>query len=637
MKDLLEQFDEIAEKIEAEIERRKREIERKRASLEESEMFSHYSSDHVDAFFKRPYVILPRKKEEWYLIVPKLFDLNVGYLTKSTDSYNVFIVNKYADYLGAVPAEFKSVFKFKPRIPLKIFDGVLLTGEEHQDTAWDRYRKFLTARKGNDRITVKRGQQFDLIAKLIEDGILPFIPQPVDSDYLVESKWYLDKIEDPDDRENVARRLSMEFFQEAVDRFMETGAVGIYWAMGVGKTLFGLELLSRIRVDDRPNLVISGTSAALRLQWTQNLELIEPAAPVVVETYQSLHKVKDKKWGLEIIDECHHLPSNFFSRAATIDTLYRAGLSATPYREDGRTDYIIALTGWPVGLDWRVLIELGLIGEPEITLFLCESYRQKRDKIAELLQDPQKTLIYSFGLDLGKSLSKEFDIPFVHGSTPVKDRLEIIRNSQTTIISSAGREGLSIRDLERTITYNFLFGSRQEETQFFGRLLHGEDEGHHILMMTDEEYEKYGKRIYGIQEKGFKIQIVRSGHARTVRSRDVPKRSTTKRRAEPRQARLAPSKKVVAEDTSQFPPLDERRKLDKELILEILGSDYVTSRNGVEIKTIKAILDHSHIKYKAWYTVRNLVRQLYKDFDIAGRTIGRSRIYFLPPSKTQEG
>ena len=53
--------------------------ERKRTSLEESEMFSHYSSDHVDAFFKKPYVILPRKKEEWYLIVPKLFDLNVRY------------------------------------------------------------------------------------------------------------------------------------------------------------------------------------------------------------------------------------------------------------------------------------------------------------------------------------------------------------------------------------------------------------------------------------------------------------------------------------------------------------------------------------------------------------------------------
>ena len=81
---------------------------------------------------------------------------------------------------------------------------------------------------------------------------------------------------------------------------------------------------------------------------------------------------------------------------------------------------------------------------------------------------------------------------------------------------------------------------------------------------------------------------------------------------------------------------DERRKLKKELILEILGSDYVVSRGGVEVKTVRAILDHNHIKYKAWYTVRDLIKSLYDSFDIAGRTIGRSRIYFLPPSKNQE-
>jgi len=100
-----------------------------------------------------------------------------------------------------------------------------------------------------------------------------------------------------------------------------------------------------------------------------------------------------------------------------------------------------------------------------------------------------------------------------------------------------------------------------------------------------------------------------------------------------------PSRKrqVPAEDTSQFPPLDERRKLTRELILEILGSDYVVNQGGVEIKTIRAILDHSHIKYKAWYTIRDMVTKLYKDFDIAGRTVGRSRIYFLPQSKTQGG
>lgn len=99
-----------------------------------------------------------------------------------------------------------------------------------------------------------------------------------------------------------------------------------------------------------------------------------------------------------------------------------------------------------------------------------------------------------------------------------------------------------------------------------------------------------------------------------------------------------PSRKsqIPAEDTSQFPPFNERRKLTRELILEILGSDYVVNQGGVEIKTIRAILDHSHIKYRAWYTIRDLVKRMYDAYDIAGRTIGRSRIYFLPQNKTQE-
>ena len=106
-------------------------------------------------------------------------------------------------------------------------------------------------------------------------------------------------------------------------------------------------------------------------------------------------------------------------------------------------------------------------------------------------------------------LSKEFDIPFVYGATPHKERKEIIQNSVSTIVSSVGKEGLSLQDIKRTITYNFLFGSRREETQFFGRLLHGKDKGEHIIMMTDEEYGKYGKRIYGIQGKGFRIRVAR--------------------------------------------------------------------------------------------------------------------------------
>lgn len=502
MEELFNKFIESADEITAELEKRKLEIEQKQAQFKEMDMFSQFNEEYVNAFFKKPYVIIPKKNEEWYMVVPKMFDINVGYQIKSTESYNVFVVNKYANYLGDVPDEFKKIFKFKEKLPLKIFNGVVLTGEKHQETTWSRYRNFLSNREGKDRIKINKRKRFAFIAQLINDGILPFMPKPVEQEHHRESSWIIDI-------EEINKRKSMKFFLEAKQKFLETGAIGVYWAMGVGKTIFGLELLSMINVDNKPNLVISGNSATLREQWIEKLDSVNLASNVEVHTYHAWNKVKDREWGLAIFDECHHLPANTFSKLSTLKVDYRVGLSATPYREDGRTDYIFALTGFPVGLNWKVLLELGMIKAPDITLFMCSDYRAKEKKVIELAQDTVKTLIYSFSIAKGKSLSNKLEVPFVHGATPIKQRKEIIDNSQTIVISSVGKEGLSIQDIERTISYDFHFGSRQEETQFFGRLLHGKEKGEHFILMTDEEFTKYGKRLYGIQEKGFKIRTVR--------------------------------------------------------------------------------------------------------------------------------
>jgi DNA excision repair protein ERCC-3 len=597
-------------------------------------MFSRFDTEMVEDWFKHPYHILPRREGEWYLIVPKMFDLNVGHMIDSTKSHNVFIVNKFAQYLGAIPAEFEKVFKFKPTMPLRVYDGMLLTGVEYQDAAWERYRGFLQNRQGSDRIRIKTGSQFKLVASLIDDGILPFIPTPVDASHLIPGVWHLEKIEKDEDRQNVEMRLGMDFFKDAVQKFLDTGAVGIFWAMGVGKTLFSLELLSRVRADDLPNLIIAGKYTTLKDQWKNNLELITPAAPVEIINYQGLKSIRGKRYGLKIIDEGQNMPADTFAESAFDNSLYRAVLSATPVREDGRTDYIFALGGFPIGLDWRVLIELGLIKAPDIILFLCENYGQKKSKLAELLMEPKKTLIYSFGKDIGHDLSKSFDIPFVYGDTPTKDRLAIIKSSQVTVVSSVAKEGISIRDLERTITYNFLFGSRQEEEQFFGRVLHGEHEGQHIMMMTDEEYDRYGKRLFGIQEHGFKIRRERiGGGGRMVssprpvkrRAHSIPNPVTT---GLPAQFQ-APKQNGPPIDESKYPFLDERDDYDEKMVLSVLSSGYAREKGGLTLGEIHVILDHNHIKYKNWRSARGIVEQLYEKRVLAGSRAGTKRRYFL--------
>jgi len=635
LRDKLDNLDDLYDEIESDIDKKKRAIKQRMTDLEDQEMFGTFESDLVKEFLNKPYVILPRgtKEQEWLMIIPKFFDFNVGWLLQSTDSYNVFIVNKYADYLGAVPKEFQGLFKFKPRMPLKVLDGVMLTGEDHQDAAWERYKRFLSARKGSDAIRIKKGKAFDLIAALIDDGILPFMRKPVAKEHKKRSVWTLGHLS-TDAMKNVMTRLEMKFFKDAMSKFYKTGAVGVYWATGVGKTLIGLEVLSSVRVDDRPNVVISGTSAALQLQWQQRLSSVKLAAETIVVPFQSWHKIKDIDVGVMIIDECHHLPANSFSKIATMNCEYRMGLSATPYREDGRSDYIFALTGFPIGLDWKVLIDLGLIIEPEITLYLSANYAQKRKKLGELLRDPVKTLIYCFSVQEGKSLSREFSIPFVYGDTPVKERLEIIKNSHQTIVSSAMGEGISVRNIQRTVTYNFLFGSRQEETQFFGRLLHGVEKGKHVILMTDDEYERYGKRLYGIQEKGFKIAVIRvGGSVRASRPKPAPRPRPRARLDTPfpvshlRSEKVEP--KVTVDKSHKYPFLDERDDFSESMIVRILQSDYAKEERGLTVAQIKKILDHYHVDYGKWHKIRNTVRKLYDKRDIGAKREGKARRYFM--------
>jgi DNA excision repair protein ERCC-3 len=183
------------------------------------------------------------------------------------------------------------------------------------------------------------------------------------------------------------------------------------------------------------------------------------------------------------------------------------GLSATPYREDGRTDFIFALTGFPIGLSWDNLIELGVLEIPDIRCYVLSDWRTKEKKLKELLSQDKKTIIFCDSIKTGNKLSKDLGVPFVHGGT--SKRIETIKEADISIVSRVGDEGLSIAEIQRVIEIDFLFGSRRQEGQRLGRLFHGDERGEHIILMTEKEFADYGKRLYAITEKGFKVEVIR--------------------------------------------------------------------------------------------------------------------------------
>ena len=126
---------------------------------------------------------------------------------------------------------------------------------------------------------------------------------------------------------------------------------------GFGKTCLALNIISRIKLK---TLIIVHKEFLLR-QWIERIEQFLPDAKVgriqaktidtedkdiVICMLQSLsmkeyNKELFKGYGLTIVDECHHISAEVFSRAFfKVITKYTLGLSATIKRKDGLTKII---------------------------------------------------------------------------------------------------------------------------------------------------------------------------------------------------------------------------------------------------------------------------------------------------------
>ncbi len=454
--------------------------------------FLNFDEGLFKSFLRRPYVVLPRREGEWYLVVPRFVDLQFGWLYRQTESFNVFLVNRYIDWIYSLPEEIRRELGFKePPFKLAVEGDYLVCRPEDADLVWKRYRKFLLRREAPGKIRIKRRSHFLLICQLIKDGILPFKPKPVD----------------PRDLLDRYPKFELRDYQlEAWNKFLKLGCIGVYWPPGAGKMFFSLYALTRIK---GRKLVVVPT-VTLKEEWERKIKQLTPLRPDEYEVicYASAHKALRKEWTLTIFDEHQHLPANSYVKLASIKTKYRIGTTATPWREDGRIELIFALTGFPVGLSWKQFLERGIITKPVIEVIIVKNLTEKFEVLDELLQlHHDKTIIFCDSIKLGKRISRKHGVPFVYGA--ISKRLEIIEKSPVAVVSRVGDEGIDITNLKTVIEFDFLYGSRRQEAQRLGRLLHSRFKGRHFILMTEEEFTKYKKRLYGIYEKGFQIKIKR--------------------------------------------------------------------------------------------------------------------------------
>lgn len=462
------------------------------------------SDGELESFIERPYVVLPKSDDELWVVVPRFIPFTLGWLQRQTESYNIFVVNRYMSWINDLPEDIESRLdrsktfedvEYNPEERTITFES-----EEERELGWERYRDYSYQRKGETEIKLNKGAEFDALAEIIDDGNLPYKPQPINEEHIR-----------PDEGD-----ISLRTYQErAWEKFQQTGSVGVFWPPGAGKTFFTLYAGERLKGE---KLVIV-PSRILKSQWEERIQkFCSNPDEWTIETYHyytyddNFAELEEKDIQLLVMDECHTTPANQFSRIATIGTNYRIGLSASPFREDDKEEYIFALTGHPVGLNWSELMELGVVVAPSVKAYLYNTYYQKKKDLETILteQTGSKILIYCDSLDAGNTLSEELDIPFVSGET--SNKYEQILKHDVVIVSRVGDEGVSIEDVDTIIEFDFLGKSRRQELQRAGRLMHNDNTNsdlEHIIMMTDEEYDKFSERLLSLEQKGIGVKKVR--------------------------------------------------------------------------------------------------------------------------------
>ena len=461
---------------------------------------SKLDSEQLEAFFKKPYYLEPvhGRPDSWHLIIPKFVDVQIGWMDRSTESYNVFLINRYMDWLGEIPEAIKRQLNWKAP-PELILDGEEIHGPKGAlEYAWQKYRPFLHDRDEN-RIRVNPKRAFDLIASMIKDGVLPFSIKPVDNADLVDRKCDFE-----------LRPYQVQAWNE-LKRF---SAIGVYYPPGTGKTIIALWAMTHLK----PAHLVVVPTRLLQEQWLERIQTHTDLQPGEYEvmTYQSaISKASAKPWTTLIVDEEHHLPANTFIKLSLLKRKYTLGLSATPFREDGREEYVFALSGKPVGLSWEYFKKLNLIKSPTCHVWIVKNFEAKLKRLDALLQTELRTIIFSDSINVGKAVAGRFKVPFVYGAT--KDNMATILANQVVVVSRVGDEGMSLPDIERVVEVSWLGGSRRQELQRTTRLLHGEaEEQESHVLMTLEEYLHDRKRLFSIMDKGFKIVLHREGVSEKV-------------------------------------------------------------------------------------------------------------------------
>lgn len=361
-----------------------------------------------------------------------------------------------------------------------------------------------------------------------------------------------------------------DYQKDSVKAFLGDGRPGLGYGVivlpcGSGKTITGLAAMAEIKTS---TLILAPNVAALH-QWKRELltrttisedDIGEYSADrkdirkvtlctysmlvyrnTTDDEYHNFNAIASYPWGFVIYDEVHMLPAPVFRLSASLQSVYRLGLTATLIREDGREKEVFSLVG-PKRYDvpWAELERQGFIATAychEIRISLSEDAeldyalaprsrkiviaaknKSKLPVIEYLLErhQGQQILIIGQYIDQLEEIHKRFSFPLITGSMSNRRREELYQDFregriQVLIVSKVANYAIDLPDASVAIQVSGTFGSRQEEAQRLGRILRPKSVDSHFYTLvtrhTSEEDFSLNRQKFLI-EQGYKYEIV---------------------------------------------------------------------------------------------------------------------------------
>ncbi len=383
--------------------------------------------------------------------------------------------------------------------------------------------------KANKRFIIRPMDYFDILKKLKENGLevmgLDLSFQDFDIEFTGNLRYYQ---------------------EEAIKSWVVNNFRGVIaLPTGAGKTIIGVKALELVR---KNSLIVTFTKEQM-FQWreaiirfTKNRPEIglyyseeKKIRPITITTYHTAYRhiseLKDKFY-LLIIDEAHHLPADKFKVIAeNIVAPTRMGLSATPYRDDGKHEELFKIIGGVVYFKSTYeLVKQGYLASYDIIqrkvkltiderkkyLDLLNKFKKLSNgrKISELItlakqgnenaieamkiyneikkvvnfasgkikeleeilkNEKGKILIFTQYVDQAEEIAKKFNALLLTGKMSKEERKRVLTtfknmSSGILVLTTVGDEGIDIPDANVGIIVTGT-GSRRQFIQRLGRIL----------------------------------------------------------------------------------------------------------------------------------------------------------------------